>query len=97
MLDWNGRAEEAVKPGEWNRFEILAVGPAIWTAINGKLGVACLDLAAKDERTGKFAFQMHAGAPQTHRYRNIKLIHNPKIELGELKADALIPELTIPK
>ncbi|HOD52638.1 MAG TPA: DUF1080 domain-containing protein [Candidatus Hydrogenedentes bacterium] len=95
-LDWNGRAEEAVKPGEWNRLEILAVGPAIWTAINGKLGVACLDLAGKDERTGKIAFQMHAGAPQTHRFRNLKLIHNPKVELGELKADALIPELAIP-
>ncbi len=96
-LDWNGRAEEAVKPGEWNRVEILAVGPAIWTAINGKLGVACLDLAGKDERTGKFAFQMHAGAPQTHRYRNLKLVHNPKLEMGELKADALISELTIPQ
>jgi hypothetical protein len=97
MLDWNGRAEEAVKPGEWNRYEILAVGPAIWTAINGKLGVACLDLTATDERTGLFAFQMHAGAPQTHRYRNLKLVRDPKIELGELTADVLIPELTIPE
>lgn len=95
-LDWNGRAEEAVKPGEWNRVEILAVGPAIWTAINGKLGVACLDLGT-DELTGKFAFQIHTGPPQTHRYRNLKLIHNPKIEMGELKAENLIPELTIPE
>ncbi|MFO7976802.1 MAG: family 16 glycoside hydrolase [Candidatus Hydrogenedentota bacterium] len=95
-LDWNGRAEEAVKPGEWNRVEILAVGPAIWTAINGKLGVACLDLGT-DELTGKFAFQIHTGPPQTHRYRNLELVHNPKIEMGELKADVLIPELTIPE
>jgi len=95
-LDWNGRAEEAVKPGEWNKVEILAVGPAIWTAINGKLGVACLDLGT-DELTGKFAFQIHTGPPQTHRYRNFKLIHNPKIEMGELKAENLIPDLTIPE
>ena len=97
MLDWNGRAEEAVIRGEWNRYEILAVGPAIWTAINGKLGVACLDLTATDERAGLFAFQMHAGAAQTHRYRNFKLVREPKIELGELTADVLIPELTIPE
>ena len=76
--------------------EILAVGPAIWTAINGKLGVACLDLAAKDG-TYRQVRVPDARQPQTHRYRNITLIHNPKIELGELKADALIPELTIPK
>jgi hypothetical protein len=95
-LDWNGRAEEAVKPGEWNRFEILAIGPAIWTAINGKLGVACLDLAGKDERSGLIAFQIHTGPPQTVRYRNLKLVHNPPVELAGLKADKLIPELAIP-
>ncbi|MCH1509148.1 MAG: DUF1080 domain-containing protein, partial [Akkermansiaceae bacterium] len=32
-LDWTGRGEKAVKPGEWNRYEILAVGNRIWTSI----------------------------------------------------------------
>lgn len=96
MLDWNGRAEEAVVPGEWNRFEILAVGPAIWTAINGKLGVACLDLGADDERVGRIAFQIHAGPPQTHQVRIEKLVHNPKVEIAGMKGDQLIPELVIP-
>ena len=96
-LDWNGRADPAVKPGEWNRYEILAIGPAIWTAINGKLGVACLDLAAQDERSGLIGYQIHVGAPQTHRYRAPKLVHNPKVELAGLKAEDLIVELKIPE
>ncbi|HOX39606.1 MAG TPA: DUF1080 domain-containing protein [Candidatus Brocadiia bacterium] len=95
-LDWNGRAEEAVKPGDWNRYEILAVGPAIWTAINGKLGVACLDTGAKDERSGGVAFQIHVGPPQTVRFKIEKLIHNPKVELAGLKAAELIGELKAP-
>ncbi len=96
-LDWNGRAEAAVKPGEWNRVEVLAVGPAIWTAINGKLGVACLDLAAKDERSGLIGYQIHVGPPQTVRFRSPKLVHNPKVELGRMKAEELIAELRIPE
>ena len=95
-LDWNGRAEEAVKPEDWNRYEILAVGPAIWTAVNGKLGSACLDTKAVDERSGGIAFQLHAGSPQTVRFRVEKLVHDPKIELVGMKADALIAELRIP-
>jgi len=94
-LDWNARAEEAVKPGEWNRYEILAVGPALWTAVNGKLGVACLDEAG--ERSGLIAVQIHGGPPQTVHYRIDKLVHDPKVELAGLKAAELITELSLPQ
>jgi HEAT repeat protein len=96
-LDWNGRAEEAVKPGDWNRLEILAVGPAIWTAINGKLGVACLDAGANNESSGNIAFQMHAGAGQTVRYRIVKLVHDPKVEFVGMTPEQLVGELVIPE
>lgn len=92
-LDWTDRAEKAVKPGEWNRYEILAVGPAIWTAINGQLGVAFLDVLPEAERAGLIAFQVHAGPPQTARYRIHKLIHNPKVELENQTTQELIGEL----
>jgi len=95
QLDWTDTAEQAVKPGEWNRYEILAVGPAIWTAINGTLGVAYLDLNDSAERTGRIALQIHSGAPQTVRYRIDQLVHHPKIELGDLKADDLIVKLRV--
>ena len=42
-LDWNDRGVDAVKPNDWNHYEILAVGDRIWTAINGKLCVALKD------------------------------------------------------
>ncbi len=95
-LDWTDRAEAAVKPGEWNRYEVLAIGPAIWTAINGQLGVACLDLSEECERSGVIAFQLHAGPPPTVSYKMEKLIHNPKVAMGELTAKELIAELKMP-
>jgi HEAT repeat protein len=95
LLDPVDSAEAAVKPGEWNRYEILAVGPAIWTAINGTLGVAYLDLNENAERTGQIAVQLHSGPPMTARYRIVKLVHHPKVELENQKADDLIIKLRV--
>jgi hypothetical protein len=95
LLDPVETAEAAVKPGDWNRYEILAVGPAIWTAINGTLGVSYLDLNENAERTGQIAVQLHSGPPMTARYRIVKLVHNPKVELENQKADDLIIKLRI--
>ncbi len=93
-LDWTGTAEKAVKPGEWNRFEILAVGPAIWTAINGRLGVRCLD--EKSPRSGRIAYQFHQGKPKTIRIRVEKIVHNPPIKLAGKGPEELIKALKIP-
>ncbi|MFP4501686.1 MAG: family 16 glycoside hydrolase [Candidatus Hydrogenedentota bacterium] len=92
-LFWDGRAEEAVKPGEWNRYEILAVGPAIWTAINDTLGVAFLDDPERAEREGLIAFQIHGGPPQTASYKIHKLVHNPKVELEDTDTGKLVRAL----
>jgi HEAT repeat protein len=97
MLDNTDAAEKAVKPGEWNRYEVLTVGPAIWTAINGTLGTACLDLHEDAERTGKIALQMHSGPPMTVQYRIVKLVHNPKVALEHQKVEDLITKLHIPE
>jgi len=96
ILDSRDRAEKAVKPGEWNRYEILAIGPAIWTAINGTLGTACVD-AEKGDRAGHIALQIHSGPPQTVHYRIEKLVHNPKVTLAGMNAEALIAELDPPQ
>ena len=90
-LDWNDNAAGAVKPGEWNRYEILAVGHKIWTAINGKLCVALED--PKGELSGKISFQVHGGPAQTVLYRNPTLIHNPKIALEKQTAEQLLAAL----
>jgi hypothetical protein len=90
-LDWNNNADGAVKPGDWNRYEILAVGHKIWTAINGKLCAALED--PKGELSGKISFQIHGGAAQTVLYRNPTLIHNPKIALEKQTAEQLLATL----
>ena len=79
-LDWTDRGEKAVKPGEWNRYEILVSGDRIWTAINGTLSVALKD--PEGERKGLIALQLHSGPPQTVRYRIRKLIHDPEVALA---------------
>ena len=91
-LDWNDRGSKAVKPGQWNRYEILAVDHRIWTAINGKLCVAFED--PEGELSGKIAFQIHSGPPQTVQYRVLKLTHDPKIELAGMKEKQLKVMLT---
>jgi hypothetical protein len=90
-LDWNNNAAGAVKPGDWNRYEILAVGHNIWTAINGKLCVALDD--PKGELTGQISFQVHGGPAQTVHYRNPTLIHNPKIALEKQTEKQLLAAL----
>jgi hypothetical protein len=93
QLDATDRAEAAVKPGDWNHYEILAVGPAMWLAINGKLGAACLDLKDTAERSGAIALQIHSGPPQTVQYKVVKLVNNPAIALAGFDAKQLFTEL----
>ena len=91
-LDWNNRAKEIVKPEEWNRYEILAVGDRIWTSINGQLCVAVKD--PQGERSGQIALQIHSGLPQTVHYRNPTLTYNPPVELAGMKEVELDAKLT---
>lgn len=91
LLDNNERGKDAVKPGEWNRYEILAVGPAIWTAINGTLCTTLLDI--KGEASGHVALQIHSGPPMTACYRIHKLVHNPKMEIAGKGTQELLEAL----
>ena len=87
QLDWTDAGEGHVRPGEWNRYEILAVGHRIWTAINGQLSVATLDEAG--ELDGLLAFQIHSGPPQEVRFRDAKLTRDPVVELAGMDEAAL--------
>lgn len=91
MLDASERGNQAVKPGEWNRYEILAVGHKLWAAINGQLAFALEEPAG--ELSGQIALQIHSGPPQKVEYRLHKLVHNPKVELAGMKADELHAKL----
>jgi putative heme-binding domain-containing protein len=78
LYEENGRGilseksgEPYLKSGDWNRYEIEAVGNHIRTWVNGQ---PCVDYTDKaGTRRGIFALQLHAGGPTEVRYRNIKL------------------------
>jgi len=94
-LDWSDRADKAVKPGEWNRYEILAIGPAVWTFINGQLGAAMLDFDG--EREGLLAVQLHGGPPEKAQYRFKKLVLEPEVDIEGYAIENLINELKPPQ
>lgn len=70
-LLWDKSGESHVKKGEWNTYEIEAVGAKVRTWINGQL---CVDLEdPKGAKQGIFALQLHSGGPTEVRFRNLQL------------------------
>ncbi|MEO6437001.1 MAG: family 16 glycoside hydrolase, partial [Tepidisphaeraceae bacterium] len=71
--------EQHIKPGDWNTYEIVAVGDKVMTALNGK---KCVDLDdPAGAKRGIFALQVHSGGPTEVRFRNLKLEIGPTAEL----------------
>ncbi|MGV3772902.1 MAG: family 16 glycoside hydrolase, partial [Verrucomicrobiales bacterium] len=78
-LLWDKSGEAHVKEGEWNTYEILAVGNRIRTAINGKL---CVDLTdPKGATQGIIAIQLHSGGPMEVRYKDFEVEVDPEPNL----------------
>jgi putative heme-binding domain-containing protein len=70
-LLWDKSGEAHVKKGDWNRYEVEAVGSHVRTWINGQ---PCVDLDDPDGRKrGVLALQIHAGDPMEVRFRELKL------------------------
>ena len=67
---------KAARKGDWNQYEILAVGNRIWIAVNGVICTAIDD--PEGAREGIIAFQIHAGKPQRVQYRIERFIQNPE-------------------
>ena len=81
-LLWEKSAPE-VKAGDWNLYEVVAVGSRVKTAINGKL---CVDLDdAKLSRRGAIGLQLHAGGALEVRFRKMKLEVVTEAELKTTK------------
>lgn len=83
-LLWDKSAEGVVKTGQWNRYEIRAVGSKIQTSINGEL---CVDLDdPKGAGRGIIALQLHSGGATEVRFRNMVLtvLPGPKLSDSQL-------------
>lgn len=82
-LLWDKPGDGHVKSGDWNTYEILAVGGKIRTAINGQLYTDLDD--AKVARRGVVGLQVHSGGPLEVRFKDFELELNPKFELSTTK------------
>jgi putative heme-binding domain-containing protein len=78
-LLWDKTADQHVRKGEWNQYEILAVNHQIQTAVNG---VQCVDLKDPEGALqGFIAFQVHSGGPVQVRFRRFDLEIDPDANL----------------
>ncbi len=69
----------AIKKGEWNDYTVIVKGYKFIHIINGKQTVEVVDNdVEKRRRSGKLAFQLHAGPPMKVQFRNIQLKRLPK-------------------
>ncbi|QDU29944.1 FG-GAP repeat protein [Anatilimnocola aggregata] len=70
-LLWKESGEKHVKLGDWNKYEILAVGSRVQTWINGQ---KCVDLDdPTGSRQGVIALQLHSGGATEVRYKNFQV------------------------
>jgi putative membrane-bound dehydrogenase-like protein len=80
-LLWNHSGEGYVKLGQWNHYQIEAIGGQIRTRINGR---PCVDLNdPAGAKRGIFALQLHSGGPTEVRFRNLKLQLGPELTEDE--------------
>lgn len=83
LVDAQGSVQ--VRSGEWNRYEIVAVGDRVLTALNGS---QCVDYTEEDEdrRRGHIALQIHSGGALEVRFRLLSLELDPECELLTVEA-----------
>jgi putative heme-binding domain-containing protein len=80
---WDRSGESAVVVDGWNRYEIVAVGSRVLTAING---VPCVDLDDPQiARSGVLALQVHSGGATEVRFKDLVLELDPEPVLTTLK------------
>ena len=65
--------KKALKPGDWNDYEVNAVGPHIRLKINGATTVDYTEPDAKIARRGVIAVQIHGGGPLEVRFRSLRI------------------------
>ena len=83
LYEENGRellsdqpGDEHVRAGEWNTYEILAIGDRIRTSINGNL---CVDREDPDgASSGVIGLQVHSGDPTEIRFKDFRLELDPE-------------------
>ena len=65
--------KKAVKLGDWNDYEIEAVGNRVKLSINGVTTVDYTEADEKIAREGILAVQIHSGGPMEVQFRNLRI------------------------
>ena len=65
--------KKAVKPGEWNDYEVEAIGNKVKLSINGVVTVDYTEADEKIAREGVIAVQIHSGGPMEVQFRNLRI------------------------
>ena len=69
--------DKALKPADWNDYEIQAVGNKITLRLNGVTTVEYTETDAGIAREGIIATQIHSGGPMEVRFKNIRIKELP--------------------
>lgn len=77
--DWVARFLK--KPGEWNRYEVHAIGSRLTLKLNGLITAEYTEKDDKIPRSGLIALELHAGGPVEVLYRDIKVEEIPQKKL----------------
>ncbi len=65
--------KKALKPGDWNAYEVEAIGNRVRLAINGVTTVDYVEPDDKIAREGIIAVQIHSGGPMEVQFRNLRI------------------------
>ncbi len=65
--------KKALKPGDWNDYEIEAVGGKVKLSLNGVVTVDYTEADEKIARDGIIAVQIHSGGPMEVQFRNLRI------------------------
>jgi len=65
--------KKALKPADWNDYEIVAIGPKITLSLNGVTTVEFTETDEAISREGIFAAQIHSGGPMEVQFKNIRI------------------------
>jgi len=65
--------DKALKPDDWNDYEVMAIGNKITMTLNGVETVNYIEEDEKIPQEGLFATQIHSGGPMEVRFRNIRI------------------------
>jgi hypothetical protein len=66
-------AEKYTTEGEWNEYEIIAVGSLIVLKINGVVMCIVNDQYKNATKSGVIAFQMHPGPPMKAEFKDVRI------------------------